>query len=210
MSEYRIQVHHSPTEIPAADWDALLGQQKHPTPFMRHAYLVALETSGSATPDTGWDPKFLTLWQNGDLHAGVALYLKSHSYGEYVFDWAWADAHHRHRLPYYPKALAAVPFTPVPGTRLLARDGAARVALAKALRQLAMELGLSSAHLLFMDACDEVALTSQGWLIREGLQFHWTQDPEQPWADFAQLLSSMPATSARTSFRNAVASPTPA
>ena len=120
MSEYRIQVHDSPTEIPAADWDGLLGRQKHPTPFMRHAYLSALEASGSATPATGWDPKFLTLWHNGDLHAGLALYLKSHSYGEYVFDWAWADAHHRHRLPYYPKALAAVPFTPVPGTRLLA------------------------------------------------------------------------------------------
>jgi predicted N-acyltransferase len=191
VSEYRIQVHDSPTEIPAADWDALLGRQKHPTPFMRHAYLSALEASGSATPATGWDPKFLTLWHNGDLHAGLALYLKSHSYGEYVFDWAWADAHHRHRLPYYPKALAAVPFTPVPGTRLLARDEASRAALAEALRQLTKEFGLSSAHLLFMDGCDEAALASQGWLIREGLQFHWMQDPEHPVMDFSQLLSGM-------------------
>jgi predicted N-acyltransferase len=158
---------------------------------MRHAYLSALEASGSATPATGWDPKFLTLWHNGDLHAGLALYLKSHSYGEYVFDWAWADAHHRHRLPYYPKALAAVPFTPVPGTRLLARDEASRTALAEALRQLTKEFGLSSAHLLFMDGCDEAALASQGWLIREGLQFHWMQDPEHPVMDFSQLLSGM-------------------
>ena len=191
MSEYRIQVHDSPMEIPALAWDGLLAQQTHPTPFMSHAYLRALEASGSANPDTGLDPKFLTLWRNGDLHAALAVYLKSHSYGEYVFDWAWADAHHRHRLAYYPKALAAVPFTPVPGSRLLARDEASRHALAQALRQLAQERGLSSAHLLFMDGPDQEALAAQGWLIREGLQFHWTQDEAQPVTDFEDLLRRM-------------------
>jgi predicted N-acyltransferase len=158
---------------------------------MRHAYLGALEESGSAVPDTGWEPKFLTLWRGETLHAGLALYLKSHSYGEYVFDWAWAEAFHRHRLPYYPKAVAALPFTPVPSTRLLARDQDARQALAQALRRLTQEYGLSSAHLLFMDDDDRHTLTAQGWLIREGLQFHWTQDATQPTSDFEDLLRQM-------------------
>jgi predicted N-acyltransferase len=191
VSEYRIQVHDSPSEIPAAQWDALLAQQGHPTPFMRHAYLSALEVSGSAVPDTGWTPQFITLWKDGRLEAGLAAYLKSHSYGEYVFDWAWADAHHRHRLPYYPKALAAVPFTPVPGTRLLSKDAASRHALAQAFGHFAQASELSSAHLLFMDDADREALKAQGWLIREGLQFHWTQDTAQPVRNFEELLGRM-------------------
>jgi len=191
VSEYRIRVHDSVTTIPSESWDELLERQVHPTPFMRHAYLGALEESGSAVPDTGWEPKFLTLWRGETLHAGLALYLKSHSYGEYVFDWAWAEAFHRHRLPYYPKAVAALPFTPVPGTRLLARDQDARQALAQALRRLTQEYGLSSAHLLFMDDDDRHTLTAQGWLIREGLQFHWTQDATQPTSDFEDLLRQM-------------------
>ena len=191
MSDYRIRVHDGPQEIPAAAWDELLSQQAHPTPFMRHAYLHALQDSGSACADTGWDAKFITLWRADELHAGLAMYLKSHSYGEYVFDWAWADAHHRHRLPYYPKALAAVPFTPVPGTRLLARDAASRQALASAMRGLSQELGLSSAHVLFVDETDRSALAASGWLMREGLQFHWAQDRAQPMRDFEDLLSRM-------------------
>jgi hypothetical protein len=191
VSEYRIQVHDSPGEVPAAQWDELLEQQGHPTPFMRHAYLSALEASGSAVTDTGWEPRFITLWTGDRLQAGLAMYLKSHSYGEYVFDWAWADAHHRHRLPYYPKALAAVPFTPVPGTRLLAKNDASRQALAQAFGQFAQESGLSSAHLLFMDEADRAALTAQGWLIRDGLQFHWAQDAAQPAKDFDELVGRM-------------------
>jgi len=191
VSEYRIQVHDSPGEIPAAQWDELLERQGHPTPFMRHAYLSALEASGSAVPETGWEPKFITLRKEGLLQAALAMYLKSHSYGEYVFDWAWADAYHRHRLPYYPKALAAVPFTPVPGTRLLSRDDASRHALARAFGQFALASGLSSAHLLFMDEADRVALTAQGWLIRQGLQFHWVQDATRPVRAFDELLNGM-------------------
>lgn len=191
MFDYRIQVHDTPAEIPADAWDALLACQAHPTPFMRHAYLSALHESGSASESTGWEPQFITLWRDQELQAALALYLKSHSYGEYVFDWAWADAHHRHRLPYYPKALAAVPFTPVPGTRLLARDPSARDALARALRQLAQERQLSSAHLLFMDDADRDTLAAQGWLIRNGLQFHWTRDDAQPVEDFNGLLQRM-------------------
>jgi predicted N-acyltransferase len=96
---------------------------------MRHDYLAALQTSGCATPATGWQARFVTLWVGDTLHAACPMYLKQHSYGEYVFDWAWANAYEQHGLPYYPKALVAVPFTPVPGARLLARDPAARGSL---------------------------------------------------------------------------------
>jgi len=109
-----------PGQIDATQWDALLALDEDPSPFMGHAYLSALHASGCAVPDTGWAPAFLTLWQGDAMVAACPLYLKAHSYGEYVFDWAWADAHERHGIRYYPKALVAVPFTPVPGTRLLA------------------------------------------------------------------------------------------
>jgi predicted N-acyltransferase len=188
---YRIQVHNSPGDICPTAWDELLAQQAHPTPFMRHAYLWALHASGSAGSATGWEPKFITLWTDNTLQAAVAVYLKTHSYGEYVFDWAWADAHQRYGLPYYPKALAAVPFTPVPGTRLLARDAQSRRALVKGLGQWALEAGLSSAHLLFMDEDDLQALSAEGWLLREGVQFHWTQDTAQPVDSLEGLLQRM-------------------
>jgi predicted N-acyltransferase len=188
---YRIQVHNSPEAISPTAWDELLAQQAHPTPFMRHAYLRALHASGSACSATGWEPKFITLWTDDILQAAVAVYLKTHSYGEYVFDWAWADAHQRYGLPYYPKALAAVPFTPVPGTRLLARDTKGRKALVKGLRQWALEAGLSSAHLLFMDEDDLQALSAEGWLVREGVQFHWVQDTAQPVDSLDGLLQRM-------------------
>ena len=191
MMNYRIQVHDSLADIPAQAWDDLLAQQARPTPFMRHAYLWALHASGSACAATGWEPRFFTLWTDDTLQAAAAVYLKSHSYGEYVFDWAWADAYQRHGLPYYPKALAAVPFTPVPGTRLLARNAQARQALAAGLRQWALELGLSSAHLLFIDEDDLQALSADGWLIREGVQFHWIQDAAQPVESLDGLLQRM-------------------
>lgn len=105
-------------DVDAAAWNTLLAQQSHPTPFMRHEYLAALETSDSATPRTGWAPRFMTLWEGDTLIAACPLYLKNHSYGEYVFDWAWASAYEQHGVPYYPKAVIAVPFTPVPGSRL--------------------------------------------------------------------------------------------
>jgi predicted N-acyltransferase len=188
---YRIQVHNSPGDISPTAWDELLAQQVHPTPFMRHAYLWALHASGSACSATGWEPRFITLWTDDTLQGAVAVYLKTHSYGEYVFDWAWADAHQRYGLPYYPKALAAVPFTPVPGTRLLARDMQSRRALVKGLRQWALESGLSSAHLLFMVEDDLQALSAEGWLLREGVQFHWTQDAAQPVDSLDGLLQRM-------------------
>ena len=137
---YGIRVDGDPLHIDAAAWDALLAQQSHPTPFMRHAYLSALHHSGSASSQTGWRARFLSLWQGNELQAACPLYLKSHSYGEYVFDWAWANAYQQHGLAYYPKALVAVPFTPVPGSRLLARSEAARQALLQALLRALLRL----------------------------------------------------------------------
>ena len=188
---YRIQVQESPEEISAQEWDELLALQARPTPFMRHAYLHALHASGSACVATGWDSRFLTLRTDDGLQAAVAVYLKTHSYGEYVFDWAWADAYQRHGLHYYPKALAAVPFTPVPGTRLLARSVEARQVLAAGLRQWARNQGLSSAHLLFPDEDDLQALSADGWLVREGVQFHWVQDATQAVDSLDGLLQRM-------------------
>ncbi len=187
-----IQVHDSPERIDAAAWDALLEQQAAPTPFMRMAYLLAMHRSKSAVRLTGWAPCFMTVeTADGELLGGCPLYLKSHSYGEYVFDWAWADAYRRHGLKYYPKLLAAVPFTPVPGTRLLARDEGTRAVLAQALLALARQQKLSSAHLLFMDAPDAAALERAGWMLREGVQFHWTQPPQAPWPSFDAFLHSL-------------------
>jgi len=114
---YVTRVHNDPATLDRQAWNQLLDAQPQPTPFLCHEYLSALHDSGSAVPTTGWAPQFITLHRNGELHAACATYLKSHSYGEYVFDWAWADAYRRHGLRYYPKLLSAIPFTPVPGTR---------------------------------------------------------------------------------------------
>ena len=190
----RLQIHDDPDRIDAAAWDALLAASPAPTPFLRHAFLAALHTSGSACAATGWQPVFMTLTDENDagvLRAGAALYLKSHSYGEYVFDWAWADAWERAGQRYYPKLLGAVPFTPVPGSRLLARDTAARAALLAAIEAFAREQGLSSAHLLFLDEADRTAAAAQGWLLREGVQFHWTNRQPEPYADFADFLAHL-------------------
>ena len=167
------RVHASVLDVDPQAWNALLAQQVHATPFMRHEYLAALETSGSATPRTGWTPRFLTLWDAGALVAACPLYLKTHSYGEYVFDWAWASAYEQHGVPYYPKALVAVPFTPVPGSRLLARDATARAQLVQAARQWCMEEDISSLHLLFAADEDIATCADQGLMLRHTVQFHW-------------------------------------
>ena len=189
--DYVTRVHEDPASVDADAWDALLARQSQPTPFMRHAWLLALHRSGSAVPATGWAPRFVTLERRGQLVGAAALYLKTHSWGEYVFDWAWADAYNRHGLRYYPKLLGASPFTPVPGSRLLAADAPARLRLARRVRELADEGRLSSAHLLFPDEADRQALQDDGWMIREGVQFHWQADPAQPWADFAAFLATL-------------------
>jgi predicted N-acyltransferase len=175
--DYVIRVLNSPLEVNSADWNALLARQSDAAslnPFMRHEYLAALHESGSASPKTGWTPRFVTLWDADTLAAGCALYLKDHSYGEYVFDHAWANAYHQHGLPYYPKALVAPPFTPVPGPRLLARNPAERLLLVKTVIAWCEEEKLSSLHLLFSADDDVKACEEAGLMLRHTVQFHWT------------------------------------
>ncbi|MFZ5486893.1 MAG: GNAT family N-acetyltransferase [Pseudomonadota bacterium] len=195
MAEARIiaRVLDSPLEVDAAAWNALLARQSRPTPFMRHEYLAALHASGSATPETGWTPRFMGLWAGAELLAACPLYLKSHSYGEYVFDWAWANAYAQHGLAYYPKTVVAVPFTPVPGTRLLARDQALRVQLLGAVRDWCESEGLSSLHLLFAAGEDLHAAQELGLLQRQTVQFHWrNQSPAgTPYRDFDDFLQHL-------------------
>jgi len=210
-TDYVIEVHSTWEGVSEPEWDALWAQQALPTPFMRHAYLASLQASGSATAETGWDLRVLCLRHQGQLLAACPLYLKTHSYGEYVFDWAWADAHERAGIRYYPKLLSAVPFTPVPGPRLLARDDASRALLLRGIEAFAEQNHLSSAHVLFLDEADRQAAESAGWLLRSTVQFHWhnrgsrtetaggTQTEEAPgvgpglapYADFADFLASL-------------------
>ena len=188
---YVIRVHAEPGAINASQWNALVDAQPNGTPFMRHAYLAAMHDSASACTETGWVARFLCAYLGDDLVGACPLYLKAHSYGEYVFDWAWADAYRRHGLRYYPKLLAAVPFTPVPGARLLARDATTRRILMRGMQQLAAENQWSSAHVLFLDDADQAAARDEGWLMRSTVQFHWTQRETHPYADFADFASTL-------------------
>jgi predicted N-acyltransferase len=174
LSDYVIRVHNAPSAVDAAAWDALLAEQALPSPFMRHAYLAAMHDSRSACAATGWDAHFITLHVGDVLAAACVVYLKDNSFGEYVFDWAWASAYQQHGVPYYPKAVVAVPFTPVPGTRLLARDDGARAALVQALIAWCKHQEVSSLHLLFGADADTQACADAGLMLRHTVQFHWT------------------------------------
>ncbi len=187
-NDYVTRLLHSPLHVGAQAWNSLLDNDPAATPFMRHEYLAALHESASATARTGWTPLFLTLWRHDELHAACALYLKDHSYGEYVFDWAWANAYEQHGLAYYPKGLVAAPFTPVPGARLLARDEGARRALLRELLALCKERQLSSLHLLFLSDADAAACGHAGLMARHTVQFHWIN---QGWGSFDEFLCSL-------------------
>ena len=183
-ADIRLQVLESLSDVDPAQWDALAGGQ----PFLRHAFLGALHETGCAAPDTGWAPFYLGLWRGQTLAGAMPLYVKSHSRGEYVFDQAWADAFARHGLRYYPKLLCAVPFTPVAGPRLLAAAHEDRVRLARGAIELATRLKLSSLHVLFPAQADTAELREAGYMIREGVQFHWRN---QGYAGFDDFLASL-------------------
>ncbi len=185
---YRTRIIASLAEVGQAQWTSLLSLQADGNPFLSYAFLDALHASGSAARKSGWQPQFLTLWQGDTLAAAMPLYVKSHSYGEYVFDWAWADAYRRNGLDYYPKLLSAIPFTPVTGGRLLARDEAARSALVKALLGLQQQADVSSTHVLYPPPQQAEALERAGFLLRNGVQFHWLNDG---YRDFEQFLSTL-------------------
>ena len=191
--DYVIRVLTSPLEVNGADWNALLALQSPDgtlNPFMRHEYLAAMHESASATPKAGWTPRFITLWEGDTLAACCALYLKYLSYGEYVFDHAWANAYHQHGLPYYPKALVAPPFTPVTGPRLLARHAAERLLLVKAVVAWCEDEKLSSLHLLFNTDDDVKACEEAGLMMRHNVQFHWTNS-ESVYKSFDDFLMSL-------------------
>ena len=187
----RFSVVESLVGVNALAWNRLLAMCGSDNPFLRHEFLHALIDSGCASTRTGWQPQILLLERDGELAGAMPMFLKTHSYGEYVFDWAWADAYRRHGLAYYPKLLGAVPFTPVPGTRLMARSALWRDRLLAAVATLAEHGPFSSVHMLFVDEHDRDSFQRAGWLLREGVQFHWTQDAAQPQLDFGDLLARL-------------------
>jgi hypothetical protein len=197
-------------DISAADWDALSGND----PFLSHAYLYALQQSGCATAQFGWQAQYLTLWQDGRLLGAMPLYLKMNSYGEHVFDWAWADAYHRHGLRYYPKLVCTVPFTPVTGARLLtapSEDGdKVRALLLRCALEYARDFtlsptpspasvrgehaGVSSLHCLFLNEADTREAQAQGMMLRQDVQFHWQNSvhlQNRGYRDFDEFLAAL-------------------
>ena len=183
-----VRVADSFAEIDAAAWDALAGDDH---PFLSHAFLSALEQSGSAISRTGWQPLPLLLEdETGALVGGVPLYGKSNSQGEYIFDHSWADAWQRAGGRYYPKLLSAVPFTPAPGPRLLAQDRSVVPELIAGMEALAINNHLSSAHANFIEDEDKAAFEAAGWLLREGVQFHFRNRGYGDFDDFLATLAS--------------------
>jgi len=183
-----LTLHPRIADIPAADWDACAGGDN---PFVSHAFLSALEDSGSAGARTGWLPQHAALRDEAGVLVAVApMYAKSHSYGEYVFDHGWAHAFERAGGNYYPKLQVAVPFSPVPGPRLLRRPGIPVAALAQALVQACQELDLSGVHVTFCEEAEWGALGEAGWLQRMGVQFHWHNEGFATFDDFLAKMSS--------------------
>ncbi len=176
------RVARSLDEVDAAEWNALPGAE---CPLLRHEFLHALEATGCATPETGWDARHVLLHADGGRLAGaMPLYLKSHSWGEFVFDFPWAEAYHRAGLRYYPRLVSAVPFTPASGPRLLAAGEPARAALLEAARALRIALNASSMHVLFPDARDRRFLEAAQLMTRLDCQYHWRNEGYSSFDDF--------------------------
>ncbi len=175
-------------EILPDEWDHIAGEQD---PFLSHAFLSALEQSGSVSPQTGWQPVPILIDDTqGQLAGALPAYIKSHSQGEYVFDHSWADAWMRAGGNYYPKVQIAVPFTPVPGARILSGDPVVARQLLAGVEAVVDRNGLSSAHATFVEASQLDIFRDAGWLIREGLQYHWFNSGYGCFEDFLAALSS--------------------
>jgi uncharacterized protein len=158
-------------------------------PLLSHPFLAALETSGSVGEGTGWSPCVMVVYRQDRLIGAIPLYIKSHSYGEYVFDWTWADAYEQSGFAYYPKLLAAIPFSPITSTRLLAINSETKLLLIEAIESVMQKHALSSAHVLFPDEADANLLEKAGWMKRIGVQFRWQNEGYQTFEDFLQSLS---------------------
>jgi uncharacterized protein len=187
----------------AADWDACAGSAN---PFVSHAFLSALEDSGSAVVETGWQPLPIAIDGAGGALAGVMpAYAKGHSQGEYVFDHSWADAYHRSGGRYYPKLQIAAPFSPVPGPRILTTDKVTALGLLRAAETVIERHNLSSAHATFVEPGQLDWFREAGWLIREGTQFHWANDGYNCFEDFLAALASRKRKAIRKERAQAVA-----
>jgi uncharacterized protein len=186
-----VRVHSAIAEIPAETWDACAGDIN---PTVSHTFLNALEESGSTTPRTGWAPQHLSLaGPDGEIVAVLPLYAKTHSHGEYIFDYGWADAYERAGGRYYPKLLSAVPFTPVPGPRLMLHPGAppdSRDLLLAGMVEFVKRRRISSLHVNFPEAEEAEALTEAGFLKRLGQQFHWSNNGYRDFEDYLAALNS--------------------
>ncbi len=190
VTHYRMRLVDSLSEIGQENWDGLLREQDQANPFLSYSFLNALHESGSASPATGWTPRFISIWDQDTLVAAMPLYEKTHSYGEYVFDWAWANAYHQHGFNYYPKLLSAIPFTPVQGNRLLSRDSKALAVLVQTLCDLTQSGLYSSCHILFPGSEEIQTLQDANFMLRQGVQFHWKN---QGFQDFEDFLNSLDA-----------------
>jgi predicted N-acyltransferase len=198
-----LSLHSAIHEIGEAEWDLCAGTAN---PFVSHAFLACVEDSGSAGARTGWLPRHAALRDEaGTLVAAAPMYAKSHSYGEYVFDHGWARAFEQAGGDYYPKLQVAVPFSPVPGPRLLTNPNAAvpKSVLADALAQSCRELKLSSVHVTFCDEADDAAMAEAGWLQRLGVQYHWQNQDYSNFDDFLGALNSRKRKSIKRERRDA-------
>jgi uncharacterized protein len=184
-SKITVQLLNSFNEIASVDWDDLTDG----TPLLSYHFFAALENSGSIGQHAGWTPSPLVVQQGKKLVGATPLFLKSHSYGEYVFDWSWADAYARNGLNYYPKLVSAIPFSPVTSARLLTKSNEIKVLMIEALEAAMQQHKLSSAHVLFPDDACAQLFNSAGWLKRIGVQFRWQNKQYESFEMFLQTLS---------------------
>ena len=193
----KVTVHDSMSDIVPGDWNALANNDY---PFLQHEFLHLAEETGCVSNENGWSARHLTISDGGELRAAMPLYEKSHSWGEFVFDWAWANAYDQAGLDYYPKLVSAIPFTPAPCSKLLLRDpedaDAAR-GLIQAAVSLAAETDCSSFHVLFPSSADLPHLDAAGLLIRKDCQFHWHNDNYSCFDDFLATFTSVKRKKAR-------------
>ncbi len=185
MSQPTLKIVEDLSEIPAKDWDGLTDGD----PTVSHAFFLALQESGCAMPQYGWQARFITLWQGVVLVGAMPLYLKVNSFGEHVFDFAWAEAYRRNGLHYYPKLVCAVPFTPVTGQRLLAKSDEVRDLLLQHALRYAQESGVSSLHCLFLNDADIQVAQHHGMMLRQDVQFHWQNQDYSHFDDYLATLS---------------------
>ncbi|MGZ8257783.1 MAG: GNAT family N-acetyltransferase [Methylotenera sp.] len=184
-----LEITDSIQEVDASSWNALVGDM----PLLSHAFLSALEVSGSVGKGSGWQPYPMLVHGGGQLVGAMPLYVKSHSYGEYVFDWAWAEAYQRSGLNYYPKLLSAIPFTPITSQRLVTKNdqnaSQIQALMIEALSETMHKHQISSAHVIFPDEDSAAALQQAGWMQRHGVQFRWQNENFSDFDDFLSLLS---------------------